>query len=1174
MTIADSGGRDHARHPDPFIEHISRLKGQRVHFYPGSCDIDGVISTLAAYDVFRRLDIACLPHRTGEPVSDADIVIGAGRHGSDRASGCVFSDFENLLRRNQAVFLPQNILRYDQAQLLADASTTVFCSSALSLQIALLQGADPERTHFAHDLAAYIDPGDLEQHSAPSTGTLVIGDADYCGAQNSGLDHVALSGCYGSDRLTSYEYCRTIVDALILTLRPYEQVSTNRPGLALLAASLKKSVRFQHDRTRSQGSALDASTVALFSNLTTSSPHLPAEDRLASTPGGEGRDPETPAQTPTFAGHPASDTATDALARSSAEVSDLGLRLVEAQRRTGLAAQAYEAELSRVTAQSRDITARAVQAALNAEGRWTGIPGQETKQARLVPYTAFKAACDALDILESVTTARLARLNGSAARQAETLRAMHTDLQHARRGEAAARRVAREVRDLVEARHAELEQQASELESAAVSARADVDGFSAEAGLMLQKESSFQDTLNRKQADLHAKLASRITELESDRAAGPRNPVAAVRRWRRKAHDYDAAMADLAEAEREIEQTRHLTVDATQERQRLQALAIEAEPRASELASAAAVLRDQSAEAREILAQLPILAEPQSASSTDDYDRWTVLYDTIDESDRRAIKARILRLTYQPLISIVVLTSGLRAKPLSELVLSLQRQLYTNWELCVADHPPHDPSPQVEREGAAADPRIKVVPTTASDRSTADDNPALASAHGDFIALLRHDSILAEQALFEVVVALGADRATDILYADEDHIDGSGRRSDPYFKPDYNRELMLGQNLFGSFGVYRRDLVQQVGGLRAEYAGSQEYDLALRVIEATTPDRIKHIPAVLTHRSPRTRDTAPTARDRERSGFAARRALSDHLARTHQPGSVMPHPSRPTWHRLQRQRPDPPPMVSIIVPTKDQPAVLRACIEGLLNRTAYPNVEIIIVDHQSVDVEAVRLLTRYAENPRVRLFPFTGVFNYSAMNNAAVQSARGSLLALLNNDVDVIDPQWLDEMVSLAALPDVGAVGAKLLYADGRVQHAGVLLGPGGVAGHMFHLLEMSDPGYFGRAVLASDVSAVTAACLVVRKSVFLEVGGFDSVNLPVAFNDVDLCLKLRQSGYRNVWTPSARLYHHESLSRGSDQAPHRVAQFNAEIAFMIDKWGSVLTTDPFYNPNLNIGDG
>jgi GT2 family glycosyltransferase len=509
---------------------------------------------------------------------------------------------------------------------------------------------------------------------------------------------------------------------------------------------------------------------------------------------------------------------------------------------------------------------------------------------------------------------------------------------------------------------------------------------------------------------------------------------------------------------------------------------------------------------------------------------------------------------------------------LRQAVESVQAQLYTHWELCIAD----DASPEPEvfallQELAAADDRIKIMRREVNGHISASSNSALALATGDFVALMDHDDVLAEHALFEVVAALNDNRDLDLIYSDEDHIDQHGRRNNAYFKSDFNIDLLLGQNMISHLGVYRRSLLEQVGGFRLGLEGSQDYDLALRVVDATVPARIHHIPAVLYHWRSNTGQATFSEEFMQRCLDTARRALTDHLARRGQRGVVLEHPKVPSWQRVKRAVPDPAPLVSVIVPTKDKPEILRPCIEGILHRTDYQNLQVIIVDHQSTDPAALDLLARLAEDPRVEIMPYEGPFNYSAINNAAVKRARGTLLALLNNDVDVINPEWLDEMVALAALPEVGAVGAKLFYPDGRVQHAGVLLGAGGVAGHYFHLFDASDPGYFGRAVMTSSVAAVTAACLVVRRSVFDEVGGFDEVNLPVAFNDVDLCLKIGEAGYRNVWTPHAQLTHYESLSRGSDEVGERHERFKREVEFMMQKWDGLLASDFSYNPNLAL---
>ena len=745
-------------------------------------------------------------------------------------------------------------------------------------------------------------------------------------------------------------------------------------------------------------------------------------------------------------------------------------------------------------------------------------------------------------------------------------------LRDARAGEAAARRASRAAQRAIRSRHGELSRQADDLEAAAAAARAEVLRLAAEVTGLLQEEHAARVAYEVAQQHLEALLRHEQAMLQPRQDLRHVLTLGAARRWQRHAKSYAALVARIGEATSGIRAAQQ-RYDAAKASSRLaEQLAIAAEPRASELASAAVVLRAEVSAAESVLATLPEELGDDAALYPDDYSRWVDFHDTLSDTDRRAIRARLTRLPYRPLISVVMPVYNTPRDFLRKAVASVQAQLYPDWELCIAD----DASPEPEvfallQELAAADERIKIMRRESNGHISASSNSALALATGEFVALMDHDDVLAEHALFEVVAALNANRDLDLIYSDEDHIDQHGRRNNAYFKSDFNLDLLLGHNLISHLGVYRRSLLEEVGGFRLGFEGSQDYDLALRVVDATVPARIHHIPAVLYHWRSNTGEATFSEAFMQRCIDTARRALTDHLERRGQAGVVLAHPQLPLWQRVKRAVPDPAPLVSVIVPTKDKPEILGPCIEGLLNRTDYNHLQVIIVDHQSTDPDALDLLGRLAKEPRVEIMPYEGPFNYSAINNAAVKRARGYLLALLNNDVDVINPDWLDEMVALAVLPEVGAVGAKLLYPDDRVQHAGVLLGPGGVAGHYFHLVDGDDFGYFGRAVMTSSVAAVTAACLVVRRSVFDEVGGFDAENLPVAFNDVDLCLKIGEAGYRNVWTPHARLYHHESISRGSDQVGDRLAAFNREVEFMLQKWDGLLAADPFYNPNLHL---
>ena len=437
-----------------------------------------------------------------------------------------------------------------------------------------------------------------------------------------------------------------------------------------------------------------------------------------------------------------------------------------------------------------------------------------------------------------------------------------------------------------------------------------------------------------------------------------------------------------------------------------------------------------------------------------------------------------------------------------------------------------------------------------------------------------HDDVIPPHALYEVVAELNAHRDADILYSDEDKIDEYGRRYGPYFKTDWNPELFLGHNFISHFGVYRRSLIATVGGFRLGFEGSQDYDLALRCVRATSPDKIRHIPAILYHWRKEAGGTSFSDRNIERCVAAARKAKNEYLAATGERGRVVAHPRLPYCERAIRPTPTPAPLVSLIVPTRNRADLLGPCLDGLMNKTSYQPIEIIVIDHQSDDPETLTLLKRAAADPRVRITRYEGAFNYSAMNNRAVALARGELIGLINNDIEVIEPDWLSEMVGLALVPGAGAVGAKLLYPDGRVQHAGVGVGVGGVAGHLYRHADPEMMGYCGRMQLTSNVSAVTAACLVVKKAIFLEVGGLNETDLTVAFNDTDLCLKVREAGYRNVWTPYATLIHHESPSRGRDDTPITAPRFAREVAWMLKTWGETLTKDPYLNPNLSLATG
>jgi O-antigen biosynthesis protein len=576
----------------------------------------------------------------------------------------------------------------------------------------------------------------------------------------------------------------------------------------------------------------------------------------------------------------------------------------------------------------------------------------------------------------------------------------------------------------------------------------------------------------------------------------------------------------------------------------------------------------------------PALAEPAPAPEPlTDYERWVRDFDTLDDGDRAAIRAHIDHLSYRPLISVVMPAYETPERLLREAIASVRAQLYPYWELCIAD----DASPstivsEVLREAAAQDSRIKWMRRETNGHIAEATNSALALATGEFVALMDHDDLLPEQALYEIAVELAAHPDADLIYTDEDQVDTGGRRSSPYFKPDWNIDLLLGHNVVSHLGIYRRALLRQIGGLRGgPYDGSQDYDLALRSAAASDPSRIRHIPAVLYHWRRMDSDASFSQAQLDRCIAAAHLAIGDDLDRRGVEGAqVLPVPTAPLWTRVVWPLPEPAPRVSLIVPTRDKPELLARCAAGLLHRTDYPDIELLIVDNDSAEPEALALLDRLRADRRVRVLPYPRAFNYSAINNMAVAEATGEIVVLINNDIDVIDGGWLREMVSLAVRPDVGAVGAKLLYADGTIQHAGVVLGVGahtggpGVAGHFGHFEAGKAVGYFGQFVLAREVAAVTGACLALRREVYRAVGGLDAEHLPISFNDVDLCLRIRAKGLRVIWTPFAELYHLESSSRGIDCTPEQVARAAGEADYMRARWGQELDHDPFYNPHFD----
>ncbi|HYF49582.1 MAG TPA: glycosyltransferase family 2 protein [Planctomycetota bacterium] len=534
-----------------------------------------------------------------------------------------------------------------------------------------------------------------------------------------------------------------------------------------------------------------------------------------------------------------------------------------------------------------------------------------------------------------------------------------------------------------------------------------------------------------------------------------------------------------------------------------------------------------------------------------------------DDAARASLKARLAALpdSQKPLISVIVPVYNTPADLLKEAVESVRAQIYENWELCLVD----DKSPQEHvrpllEEFANKDRRIRVKFRETNGNISRASQDGVEMARGPFVAFLDHDDVLTPDALAEVALLLAQHPDTDFIYSDHDMLEMSGRRSQAFFKPDWSLDMMLSNMYVCHLTVFRTELVKKVGGLREGFEGSQDYDLVLRIAEASSHERIRHIPKVLYSWR---RVPGSTAHRYSAKGYAdqaARKAIAESLQRRGVKAEVhsgtMPSLFR-VKYQIQWE-----PLVSILIPFRDKAELLERCVRSIREKTSYRNYEFILIDNGSQTAEMKSLLEREARQPNTRVLRIDEPFNFSRLNNLAAKEAKGEHLLLLNNDTEAIDGEWLSAMLEHSQRPEVGAVGAKLLYPDNRVQHAGVIIGIGEVAGHSHRMVPAEDPGYFGILQMIRNYSAVTGACLMTKKKIYEELGGLNETDLAVAYNDVDYCLRLRQRGLLIVYTPYAKLYHHESVSRGFTNNPR-------ESGYMCRRWAKYFN-DPYYNPNLN----
>jgi len=547
-----------------------------------------------------------------------------------------------------------------------------------------------------------------------------------------------------------------------------------------------------------------------------------------------------------------------------------------------------------------------------------------------------------------------------------------------------------------------------------------------------------------------------------------------------------------------------------------------------------------------------------------DYQRWIHEF---ERPESQIIELKISSFATQPLISVIMPVYNTKRDELEAAIDSVLRQSYANWELCICDDGSPDPAVrQMLERFLALDSRIKVHFATENGGISRASNLAWGMASGDFIALLDHDDTLSPNALAYVCEAINQNPASDLFYSDEDKIDERGSRFDPFFKPDWSPDLLLSENYVCHLLVLRRDLADKLGGFNPAFDGSQDYDLVLRASEHAS--RIQHISKVLYHWRAGATSTASSIDNKRYAIDAAQRAIQEYCDRAQENGLVEQGRIAGRWR--VRYPAATGGRVSIIIAAGGKVDVLRANLESLFAKTSYANYEVVIADNSKG--AATEKLVNQFQNKHANLRYIDcrhQPFNFSAINNAAARQCDSPVLLFLNDDTSVIEPTWLEAMLELAMRPEVGAVGAKLLYPNEAIQHAGVVMGLFDNCGHAFKGLTSTVGHYFDFSDVIRNVSAVTGACLMTRASVFWQVGGFDEAQFAVAFNDVDLCLKMGTSGYRILYTPHAVLYHHESLSKTSkDLIPHP-----QEVAAMKSKWEKVIAHDPFYSPNLTRVD-
>ena len=535
-------------------------------------------------------------------------------------------------------------------------------------------------------------------------------------------------------------------------------------------------------------------------------------------------------------------------------------------------------------------------------------------------------------------------------------------------------------------------------------------------------------------------------------------------------------------------------------------------------------------------------------------------YNSWFDSQKRITEYK--KFKYNPLISVIIPTYNVSKELLSECIDSVLNQSYSNFEICIADdNSTFGETIETLKEYEKND-KVKVVYRKENGMISKASNSALSIAKGEFIVLLDNDDLIEKDALYNIVEVLNKDKSIDMIYTDEDKLDFNGRKMEPHFKPDYSPDTLMSVNYICHLCCMRKSIVDKLGGFRKEFDGSQDYDLFLRFTEVT--DKIYHIRKVLYHWRQTKTSTAGYMGNKSYAYVAGKKTLEDALKRRKIKGEVLENP-RVSTYLVKYGNANP--LVSIIIPIKDKAKMTRRCIDSLYEKNTYKNFEIILVDNNSCEDETFKMLNEYKKRDNFKVLRLECEFNYSRINNEAVKIAKGDYLLFLNNDTEVLDCDFLEWMVGYASQSHVGCVGIKLLYPDKLVQHAGVVLGYGGVAGHIYVTASNNDNGLFGRLCMPYDYTAVTAACLMIDKKKFNEVNGFDE-KLKVALNDVDLNLKVLDKGYYNVCLSNITMFHYESKSRGYEASKEKHERFLGEQEYMKNKWGKILDEDKFFSKN------